>query len=179
MGEWMSRFTFSWPRHLKEVSGQIHTPAVLLPGKEPLVLIGLEAGWVSRAGLEDMETWQFLTLPELEHRPFGRPTPSQSQSLYRLHYRGRCGKQVLYVTKSFSFFLYQDLQPFCWAQASLSVPYTQSVVLLGKGISPSQEHTHIHASSGIRTHDLSVGADEDSSCLRPRGHCDRLKALFH
>jgi hypothetical protein len=31
-----------------------------------------------------------------------------------------------------------------------------------------------HASSGIRTQDVSVGAGEDSSCLRPRGHCDQL-----
>jgi hypothetical protein len=37
-------------------------------------------------------------------------------------------------------------------------------------------HTNIHAFSGIRIHDLSVGAGEDSSCLRPRGHCDRLVA---
>jgi hypothetical protein len=28
--------------------------------------------------------------------------------------------------------------------------------------------------NGIRTHDPSVRASEDSSCLRPRGHCDRL-----
>jgi hypothetical protein len=28
--------------------------------------------------------------------------------------------------------------------------------------------------SGIRTHDPSVRASEDSSCLRLRGHCDRL-----
>jgi hypothetical protein len=34
--------------------------------------------------------------------------------------------------------------------------------------------TDIHASSGIRTHDPSVQASEDTSCLRPRGHCDRL-----
>jgi hypothetical protein len=32
----------------------------------------------------------------------------------------------------------------------------------------------IHAMSGIRTHDHSVRASEDSPCLRPRGHCDRL-----
>jgi hypothetical protein len=37
-----------------------------------------------------------------------------------------------------------------------------------------QKQTNIHASSGIRTHDLSAGAGEDSSCLRSRGHCDRL-----
>jgi hypothetical protein len=31
----------------------------------------------------------------------------------------------------------------------------------------------LHAWSGIRTHDPSVRASEDSSCLRTRGHCDR------
>jgi hypothetical protein len=30
------------------------------------------------------------------------------------------------------------------------------------------------ASSGILTNDLSVGVGEDSSFLRPRGHCDLL-----
>jgi hypothetical protein len=36
-------------------------------------------------------------------------------------------------------------------------------------------HTpNIHASSGIRTHDPRVRASEVSSCLRPRGYCDRL-----
>jgi hypothetical protein len=35
-------------------------------------------------------------------------------------------------------------------------------------------HTDIHASSGNRTHDPSVRAGEDGSCLRPRGHCDGL-----
>jgi hypothetical protein len=33
---------------------------------------------------------------------------------------------------------------------------------------------NIHALSGIRTHDHSVRASEDSSCLRPLGYCDRL-----
>jgi hypothetical protein len=69
--------------------------------------------------------------------------------------------------------------------------YTQSVGPLGGGISPSQgrypytqEHkhrikTHIHqASGGIRTQDPSVSAGEDSSCLRPRGHCDRPYVSF-
>jgi hypothetical protein len=28
-----------------EVSGQLHAPVALLPGKEPLVPIGQEAGW--------------------------------------------------------------------------------------------------------------------------------------
>jgi hypothetical protein len=34
-------------------------------------------------------------------------------------------------------------------------------------------NTDIHTSSGIRTHDPSVGADEDGSCLRPHDDCDR------
>jgi hypothetical protein len=62
----------------------------------------------------------------------------------------------------------------------------QSVGLLGRGISPSEglylhieqyktlnKREDIHALSGNRTHDPSVSASEDSSCLRPRGHCDR------
>jgi hypothetical protein len=65
---------------------------------------------------------------------------------------------------------------------------TQTVGLLGRVISPSQGryldtghhkhrlnvHTDIHALSGIRTHDPSIRASEDSSCLRWRGHCHRL-----
>jgi hypothetical protein len=36
-------------------------------------------------------------------------------------------------------------------------------------------HTlNIHALSEIRTHDPSVRASEDRSCLRPRGYCDWL-----
>jgi hypothetical protein len=31
-------------------------------------------------------------------------------------------------------------------------------------------HTDIHTSSGIWTHDPSISASEDSSCLRPHGH---------
>jgi hypothetical protein len=39
------------------------------------------------------------------------------------------------------------------------------------------EHTQKHPClSGIRTHDLSVGAGEDSSCLRPRGAVGILQA---
>jgi hypothetical protein len=39
-------------------------------------------------------------------------------------------------------------------------------------------NTHIHALSGIGTHDLSVRAHEDRLCLRPRGHCDRLPRQY-
>jgi hypothetical protein len=37
---------------------------------------------------------------------------------------------------------------------------------------------NIHALSGIRTHDPSVRASEDSSCIRPRGHCDRDLLMY-
>jgi hypothetical protein len=39
-------------------------------------------------------------------------------------------------------------------------------------------HTDIHALSGIRSHDASVRATEDSSRIRPRGHCDRQSYLW-
>jgi hypothetical protein len=58
--------------------------------------------------------------------------------------------------------------------------FTQTVGLLGRGISPShgrylpqdninteQTHTDIYVLSGIRTHDPSVRASEDNSCVRP------------
>jgi hypothetical protein len=72
---------------------------------------------------------------------------------------------------------------------SISWSYTQSVGLSKRGIGPSQglylhteQHKHrinahntdIHALSGIRSHDPSVRAGEDGSCLRQRGYCDRL-----
>jgi hypothetical protein len=66
----------------------------------------------------------------------------------------------------------------------VSYSYAQSVVLLERGIIPSQGHckhtgqhrqkeTHTHASSGIRIHDPSIGINEDISCLRRRGQGDR------
>jgi hypothetical protein len=69
--------------------------------------------------------------------------------------------------------------------------FSQTVGHLGRVISPSQgrylntgqqktQNTckriytpNINALSGIRTQDPSVRASEDSSCLRPRGYCDR------
>jgi hypothetical protein len=63
---------------------------------------------------------------------------------------------------------------------SFVIFFTQTVGLLGRGISPSQDrclytgqHTDTHALSGIRTHDPSVRASEDSSCLRPHRYCGR------
>jgi hypothetical protein len=75
-----------------------------------------------------------------------------------------------------------------WPLIQFRNHFTQTVGLLGRVISPSQgrylhtgQHKHrlnahttnIHALSGIRTHDPSVRESEDSSCFRPRGHCDR------
>jgi hypothetical protein len=64
--------------------------------------------------------------------------------------------------------------------------YRQSIGLLGQVISPvarplptqdnrntEETRTDIHDLSRIRTHERSVWAGEDISCLRPRGHCDR------
>jgi hypothetical protein len=38
--EWRYRVTHSWPRYQMKASGQLHAPAALPPGKEPLVPIG-------------------------------------------------------------------------------------------------------------------------------------------
>jgi hypothetical protein len=69
--------------------------------------------------------------------------------------------------------------------------FSQTVGLLGRVISSSQGlylnteqqkriHTpNIHALTGIRTHDPSVRASEDSTYLRPRGHCGRHTDTFH
>jgi hypothetical protein len=39
-------------------------------------------------------------------------------------------------------------------------------------------NTDIHTLSAIRAHDPSVRESEDSSCLRMRGHCDRLRSYM-
>jgi hypothetical protein len=71
-----------------------------------------------------------------------------------------------------------------WPLIQFRNHFSQTVGLLGRVIIPSQslylntgQHKHtpnIHVLSGIRTHDPSVRTSEDSSCLRPRGYCDRL-----
>jgi hypothetical protein len=42
-----------------EVSGQLHAPAALPPGKKPLVPIGYEAGWAP----EPFRTWWWIKFP--------------------------------------------------------------------------------------------------------------------
>jgi hypothetical protein len=41
------------------------------------------------------------------------------------------------------------------------------------------KRTDIHTFSGIRTHDPCVRPSEESSCLRPCGHCERLSPRMH
>jgi hypothetical protein len=77
-----------------------------------------------------------------------------------------------------------------WPLIQFRNHFSQTVGILGRVISQSQglylnteQHKHgmnaythtpnIHVSSGIRTHDPRVRANKDSSCLRPRGYCDR------
>jgi len=43
--EWRYSSTHSYPRRYMEMSGQPQAPATLLPGREPLVPTGEEAGW--------------------------------------------------------------------------------------------------------------------------------------
>jgi hypothetical protein len=74
----------------------------------------------------------------------------------------------------------------CWTcRFSASLSYTQLVGLLGRGINPSQGH-YLTQTQNKRTQTsmLRVGfepttpcarAGEEGSCLRPRGHCGRLR----
>jgi hypothetical protein len=51
-----------------EVSGQLHAPAALPPGKEPLVPIWWEAGWAPRAVL-DAVVKRKIPNPRRESKP--------------------------------------------------------------------------------------------------------------
>jgi hypothetical protein len=74
-----------------------------------------------------------------------------------------------------------DLDPFF----SLLI-YTQSVgSVRSKAITCTKDstnteltHRDIHGSSGIRSHDTSAWAGEDSTRFRPRGHCDLLRTYI-
>jgi hypothetical protein len=81
------------------------------------------------------------------------------------------GSTVLWTWLLFSFLnLYIDGRtPLRGGSARLNAAtYTQN------NINTVQTHIDIHASSWIRTHDLSVRASEEGSRLRPCGHCDPL-----
>jgi hypothetical protein len=69
------------------VSGRLHVPAALPPGKSPGThFIG---GWVDPiASLDDMEKWKFFTLPGLELSPLLVVQPVASRytdELFRLN----------------------------------------------------------------------------------------------
>jgi hypothetical protein len=103
------------------------------------------------------------------------------ENLYMLHFITRKAihelnsKCDIWTTWNIFNYYYYGSTALCWALADFSVswPYTQSVGLLGRGMSPSQGR-YLHT---IQTSMLwvvpSVRASEDSSCLRPCGHCDR------
>jgi hypothetical protein len=70
MGEWMYRYTFSWPRHYLEVSGELHAPAALPPGEEPRYPLDRRLGGPqSRPGRHEEEkildpTWTRTPTPQ-------------------------------------------------------------------------------------------------------------------
>jgi hypothetical protein len=65
MGEWMYIYTFSLLRLQLGVSGELHVPSVLPLAKEPSVSICRRLV-EPRAGMDDLETRKFLTLPGID-----------------------------------------------------------------------------------------------------------------
>jgi hypothetical protein len=85
-----------------EVSGQLHAPVALPPGRGASGTLWL-GGWVGpRTGLDDLEERKFLTLSGLELRFLGRPARSQSLYDYAIpapRYKGFVPKRVkMYYT---------------------------------------------------------------------------------
>jgi hypothetical protein len=80
---------------------------------------------------------------------------------------------LLYLGRFFSFsILYTvGVTPLTWDQPVARLLPTHRTRTHNK-------HTNIHALSGIRTHDPSVRASEDSSCVGLRCHCDRQAKLL-
>jgi hypothetical protein len=73
-------------------------PGLFTPGERATVTHWIW-GWVGLTiWLNNMEKWNFLTLPGLELRPFVRPT--RSQSLYRLRYPGSSEYNSMHVNSS-------------------------------------------------------------------------------
>jgi hypothetical protein len=74
---------------------------------------------------------------------------------------------LLYLSCFFSFLILYTVSTTPWMRdqpAARPLPTLRTI---------NAHNTDIHALSRIRTHDLSVRVSKDSSCLRPRGHCDR------
>jgi hypothetical protein len=66
----------------------------------------------------------------------------------------------------------------CWALAIFrffDLTHSRQDSLDGESVRRQvPTYTIVYASSGIRTHDVSVRVGEDNSYLRSRGHCDRF-----
>jgi hypothetical protein len=77
----------------QEVSGQLHAPAVLIPGKKQPGTYSIGDFVDPRAGLNDLEKLKFLTLPGLQLQPLGRP--ACRQSLYQILYRGTSSLHIV------------------------------------------------------------------------------------
>jgi hypothetical protein len=114
----------------------------------------------------------------LDSRKYGRRDPSRDHVAPSIRSLADSGNSICSIVYYYYYYYYYyyGYTTICWSLASFSVSwsYTQSVGLLdmvpaGHETSlPTQDNTDIHASSGMRTHDLSVWAGEDSSCLEPR-----------
>jgi hypothetical protein len=88
MGEWMYRSTFFLTSALTGGEWSASRPGRFTP-VERAPGTHCTGGLVEpRAGLDDVQERNFLTLPGLELRPLGRP--ARSQSLYRLSYPDSC-----------------------------------------------------------------------------------------
>jgi hypothetical protein len=68
----MYRSTYSWRRHYLEVSGQLHAPVALPPGKEPSVPVRYGTGWAPKPA---WTTWRKKNLASTETRNL-TPRPS-------------------------------------------------------------------------------------------------------
>jgi hypothetical protein len=94
-----------WPLHKMEVSGQLHAPAALHPGKKPLHWIG---SWVGLTAGLDMVTKRNVPSPRRESNP-DRPAPTQS--LYLLSYPGSPGLYELKIIPIFVWIFSWSLNP--------------------------------------------------------------------
>jgi hypothetical protein len=81
------------------VSGQLHAPVALPPGKRPGTHF-IEGCVDPRAGLDDMQKWQFFTLPGLELPPFLVVQPVASRYTDWAIPAPHCNNSVIYKLSS-------------------------------------------------------------------------------
>jgi hypothetical protein len=135
-----------------------------------------------------IQLWRQSSLMKLYHQIHEYTTPWNTIVTLRISRSQVMHSRDLSVRLSLKpFFFFNGSTAPCWALASFSLSwlFLQTVGLLGRVISSSQgfylntgQHKHIHTPNihtlcWIRTHDPSLRASEDSSCLRPLGYCDR------